>query len=222
MSCAALMTPMVRARRCAAGRHPSAAPGTRYNRAMTQPGSHRVTQLVRRLGAGDSGVAEELLPLVYDELRAVANGLFARQPEGHTLQPTALVHEAWLKLAGNSKALEGRSHFFSVAAKAMRQVLTDHARARRTERRGNALRKVTFDDDLVGNQRDCDLVDFDDALTRLGAANERHARVVELRLFAGLSLPEIATVLGVTPRTIQLDWRAARAYLGHVLEDRES
>jgi RNA polymerase sigma factor (TIGR02999 family) len=177
-----------------------------------------VTQLIRRLGDGDAAVAEELLPLVYDELRAVANRLFVRQPQGHTLQPTALVHEAWLKLAGGEQEWETRSHFFSVAARAMRQVLTDHARARRTDRRGKGWQKVTFDDAVVGKQQDYDLVDIDDALKRLSQANERHGRVVELRLFAGLSLPEIAGVLGVTPRTIQLDWRSARAYLGHILE----
>lgn len=174
--------------------------------------------LVQRLGDGDGAVAEELLPLIYDELRAIANRLFARQPEGHTLQPTAVVHEAWLKLAGGQQNWEGRSHFFSVAARAMRQVLTDHARARRTDRRGRGWHRVTFDDRLAGKP-DYDLVDVDAALQRLAQANERHARVVELRLFAGLSCEEIAGVLGVTSRTIRLDWRAASAWLRHILED---
>ena len=147
----------------------------------------------------------------------MADALFARQPKGHTLQPTAVVHEAWLKLAGREQGWEGRSHFFSVAARAMRQVLTDYARARRTDRRGKGWQKVTFDDHLASGRPDCDLVDLDDALQQLAQANERHARVVELRLFAGLSLPEIAAVIGVTARTIQMDWRSARAYLGHVL-----
>lgn len=181
---------------------------------------HRVTKLIQRLNDGDSAVAEELLPLVYDELRDVAKRLFARQHKGQTLQPTALVHEAWLKLAGHQKGWETRGHFFSVAARAMRQVLTDHARARRTDRRGDGWRKVTFDDQLVAMQADYDLVDVDEALQLLAAANERHARVVELRLFAGLSLAEIAGVLGLTPRTIQMDWRSARAYLGYVLTNR--
>jgi RNA polymerase sigma factor (TIGR02999 family) len=191
---------------------------------LAQPEPHRVTQLILRLGDGDPAVAEELLPLVYDELRGVAQRLFTREPHGHTLQPTALVHEAWLKLAGGDQAWETRSHFFSVAARAMRQVLTDHARARRADKRGGGRgggegwQKVTFDDNVVGKQQTYDLVDIDDALKRLGQANERHARVVELKLFAGLSLPEIAKMLNVTPRTIQLDWRSARAYLGHILE----
>ncbi len=189
---------------------------------MEEPPPQRVTQLVRRLGDGDAAVAEELLPLVYEELRAIANGLFARQPDGHTLQPTALVHEAWLKLAGSDQGWETRSHFFSVAARAMRQVLTDSARARRTDRRGKGWKKVTFGDHLALEQPDYDLVDMDDALQRLSQAYERHDRVVELRLFAGLTVDEVASLLGVTPRTIKLDWRSARAWLRHALEGPKS
>lgn len=189
---------------------------------MSQTVPQRVTELLRRLSDGDAAVAEELLPLVYDELRAVATRLFLRKHEGQTLQPTALVHEAWIKLAGHRQAWETRGHFFSVAARAMRQVLTDHARARRTDRRGKGWQKVTLDTELVAKQQDYDLLDVDEALRLLAEANERHARVVELRLFAGLSLPEIAGVLDVTPRTVQLDWRSARAYLSHVLTDAEA
>lgn len=188
---------------------------------MSEPDADRVSELVRRLGRGEGAVADELLPLVYEELRGVAHALFLRQPESHTLQPTAVVHEAWLKMAGNARGLEGRSHFFAVAARAMRQVLTDHARARRTHRRGRGWRRVTLDGDVAAGPRDCDLTDLDDALRRLQQANERHARVVELRLLAGLSHAEIAEVLGVTPRTVQMDWRAASAFLRHVLEDPE-
>lgn len=186
---------------------------------MPDPASNRVTKLLKRLDTGEASVAEELLPLVYDELRGIANRLFAGQARGHTLQPTALVHEAWLKLAGHEQVWETRGHFFSVAARAMRQVLTDHARALRTERRGKAWRRVTLDDQQLGQERSYDLVDIDDALQGLATANERHGRVVELKLFAGLSLPEIAAVLNVTPRTVQLDWRSARAYLSHVLDE---
>jgi RNA polymerase sigma factor (TIGR02999 family) len=178
-----------------------------------------VTQLIRRLGDGDPAVGEELLPLVYEELRTVAGALFAAQPKGHTLQPTALVHEAWIKLAGSHQGLEGRSHFFSIAARAMRQVLCDSARARRADRRGKGWRKVTFAEGLMGKEQDFDLVDMDEALQRLAAANERHARVVELRWFAGLTFAEVASVLGVTERTCQMDWRSARAFLSHVLAD---
>lgn len=177
-----------------------------------------MTELVRRLGSGGRQVAEELLPLIYDELRAMANAQFARQPGGHTLQPTAVVHEAWLKLAGSDREWEGRSHFFSVAARAMRQVLTDYARARRADRRGRGWQRVTFDEALGGREPDYDLVDMDAVLRRLAEANERHARVAELRLFAGLTVDEVAGLLGVTSRTIKLDWRSARAWLRHALD----
>lgn len=185
---------------------------------MSEPDPHRVTELVRRLGDGDAAIAEELLPLVYDELRGIAKALFARQPDGHTLQPTALVHEAWLKLAAGEQRWETRSHFFSVAARAMRQVLTDSARARRTDRRGKGWQKVTFADQVGKPNQGFDLVDVDDVLQRLAAANARHARVVELRLFGGLTIDEVAAVLGLTSRTIDLDWRSARAWLSHALE----
>ena len=184
---------------------------------MPEPAAQRVTELVRQLGSGDAAIAEELLPLVYDQLRAIAGGIFARQPEGHTLQPTALVHEAWLKLGNRDEGWETRSHFFAVAARAMRQVLTDHARARRADKRGKGAQKVTFDEQLGTEPQDHDLVDLSDALERLAEANERHAKVVELRLFAGLTVDEVANLLGVTSRTIKLDWRAARAWLQHAL-----
>jgi RNA polymerase sigma factor (TIGR02999 family) len=185
---------------------------------MTEPPSGRVTELVHRLGEGDSGVAEELLPLVYDQLRDIAHALFARQDKGHTLQPTAVVHEAWVKLAGYDARWEGRSHFFAVAARAMRQVLTDYARARRTDRRGNGWQRITLDGQISAEPRDYGLIDMDDALQRLARINERYARVVELRLFAGLTVDEVSSVLGLTPRTVKLDWRAARSWLRHVLE----
>jgi RNA polymerase sigma-70 factor (ECF subfamily) len=185
---------------------------------MTRPTTRRVTELVRRLGDGDPAIADELLPLVYDELRGIAAALFARQRQGHTLQPTAVVHEAWLKLAGRRQGWDGRSHFFVVAARAMRQVLTDSARARGTDRRGRGWNRLTFQDQLHSEPQDYDLLDLDAALQRLAQANERHARVVELRLFAGLTVDEVADALGVTPRTIKLDWRAARAWLRHALD----
>lgn len=189
---------------------------------MSAPDSHRVTRLVRRLGDGDADVAEELLPLVYDELRGVAHRLFAGRSGGHTLQPTAVVHEAWLKLAGGARGLRSRAHFFAVAARAMRQVLCDAARARRADRRGAGWRHVTLHDqaEVGANGATYDLVDLDDALQRLALANDRHARVVELRCFAGMTFAEIADTLGLTERTIQMDWRAARAFLHHVLGDR--
>jgi RNA polymerase sigma factor (TIGR02999 family) len=185
---------------------------------MAQPDIHHVTHLVRRLGDGDAEVASELLPLVYEELRGIANGLFARQPQGHTLQPTAVVHEAWIKIGTPGQGWEARSHFFAVAARAMRQVLTDYARASRADKRGQGWRRVTLDENIGSTSDECSLVDLDDALQRLAETNERHARVVELRLFGGMTVDEVAAELGVTSRTIQLDWRSARAWLRHVLD----
>lgn len=187
----------------------------------------RVTELVRRLGDGEAAVADELLALVYEELRVVAQGLFRRQPTNHTLQPTALVHEAWIKLASAGQAWETRCHFFAVAAKAMRQVLTDAARARRAGKRDQGGARVTFtdelgNDNLSGNQSGCDLLDFEEALQSLAEANERYAKVVELRLLGGLTIDEIAATLDLHPRTIKLDWRAARAWLHLALSPPES
>ncbi|MFO1077285.1 MAG: sigma-70 family RNA polymerase sigma factor [Planctomycetota bacterium] len=184
---------------------------------LPEPAARRVTELVRQLGGGDPAIAQELLPLVYDQLRAIAGGIFARQPGGHTLQPTALVHEAWLKLGNSEEGWQTRNHFFAVAARAMRQVLTDHARARRADKRGKGVQKVTFDDQLGAASHDYDLIDVSEAIERLATANERHARVVELRLFAGLTVDEVADVLDLTPRTVKLDWRSARAWLQHAL-----
>lgn len=192
--------------------------GQGYTGPVASSEPQRVTELVRRLGHGDAAVAEELLPLVYDELRDIANALFSRQPKGHTLQPTALVHEAWLKLAGREGPLDTRSHFLAVAARAMRQVLTDSARARSADKRNRGGHRITFADQIGAVDRGYDIVEVDDALRELAEANERHAKVVELRWFAGLTIDEVAAVLGLTPRTIQLDWRAARAWLRQALE----
>ncbi len=192
-----------------------------YTRVVTSPDPDRVTLLVRRLGDGDPAVNEELLPLVYDELRGIANKLFAGQPKGHTLQPTALVHEAWLKLADGAGAWETRGHFLAVAARAMRQVLMDSARARRADKRGQGMQRITFIDQAVTEDAGYDLVDVDDALRDLAKANERYAKVVELRWFGGLTVDEVATLLGLTSRTVHLDWRAARAWLRQALEGRE-
>lgn len=194
----------------------------RYAASVASSDPHRVTELVSRLGEGDAEIADELLPLVYDELRDIANALFSRQPQGHTLQPTALVHEAWLKLAGHEGPLDTKSHFFAVAARAMRQVLTDSARARRANKRNRGQHRITFVDQVGAEDKGYDLVDVDDALRELAEAHERLAKVVELRWFAGLTIDEVAAVLGLTPRTIQLDWRAARAWLRQALEGPEA
>ncbi len=160
--------------------------------------------------------AEELFPRLYGELREIADRLLRIEAVGHTLQPTALVHEAWFKLAGpNAPRPVDRVHFLAIAARAMRQILVDHARRRLTLKRGGgeAIELAIADDRLGFAVPLDDLIAVDDALTRLAARSERLARVVELRFFAGLSEDETARSLGVTTRTVQRDWAKARAWL---------
>ena len=150
---------------------------------------------------------------IRDRLRGLAGAIFASQGQGHTLQPTALVNEAWLKLA-RQPDYEHREHFLAIAAKAMRQVLADHARAARAEKRGGERRRVTLDEERDGSPpTELDLVALDDALERLRAVNESYHEVFELRYLAGLDSNQTAHRLGVTPRTVQLRWRAVRAFL---------
>lgn len=174
----------------------------------------QITALLEKLEAGDPHAADQLLPQVYEQLHGLAAAIFRGRGQGHTLQPTAIVHEAWMKLAGG-RSWENRRHFFAVAGKAMRQVLSDHARAARTQKRGDAMRRVTLFEEEVdaGGAEGLDLLALDDALGKLGRANERYVRVFELHYLGGLSTAEVAEELGVTQRTVQLDWRAARALL---------
>jgi RNA polymerase sigma factor (TIGR02999 family) len=158
---------------------------------------------------------ERWFEVAYDELRELASRLLERERPDHTLQATALVHEAWLRLAGSRGiALDGRERFLAAAATAMRHVLVNHALARRTQKRGGARLRVRLDGDLLEAQtRGIDLVGLDVALTRLARLDPQAARVVELRFFARLSEDEIATVLGTSARTVRRDWSAAKAYL---------
>jgi RNA polymerase sigma factor (TIGR02999 family) len=159
--------------------------------------------------------AEELFPRLYAELREIAGRLLRGEVVGHTLQPTALVHEAWFKLAGpNAPRPVDREHFLALSARAMRQVLVDHARRRRALKRGGAVVDLTNADDRLGFAIPLDdLIAVDAGLTRLAGHSERLARVVELRFFAGLSEEETARAIGVTTRTVQRDWAKARAWL---------
>lgn len=177
------------------------------------------TRLLLNLGNGDVAAAAQLLPMVYDELRAVAGRYFRRQGSDHTLQPTALVHEAFLRLVDQTQARwKDRAHFFAVAAKAMRQILVSHARARGAEKRGGGRAKIAFTDALTpANAAEFDPLALDEALTRLADLDERKARVVELRFFSGLTNEEVAEVLGVSLTTIESDWRMARAWLSRML-----
>lgn len=180
-----------------------------------------ITRLLRDIGDGRPQATEALLPLVYRELRGLAGSMFRDEREGHTLQPTALVHEAWMKLGGHLERLDDRRHFFVVAAKAMRQVLADHARARGRVKRSASGRRVTLDGELGAGPTDgFDLVDLDDTLSRLAELNARHAEVVELRVLGGLTIAETAAVLGVSHGTVEADWFTARAWLRKALERR--
>ncbi|MGD8329210.1 MAG: sigma-70 family RNA polymerase sigma factor [Acidobacteriota bacterium] len=174
-----------------------------------------ITRLLSDLSSGDQRAADRLAPTLYRELRAIAGRVFRAQPAGHTLQPTALVHEVWFRLADQPGMPEtGRTHFLNLAAQAMRQILTDHARRRRAARRGGEWQRVSLGHvEYESSTREVDVVDLDDALSALGEIDERQARVVEMRFLAGMTIEETAEALGVSPRTVQLDWRMARAWL---------
>ena len=180
---------------------------------MDEPGE--VTRLLHELSAGREGAIDDLMPLVYDELRRIASRHMRREGEGHTLQPTALVHEAYLKLVDQTRAeWEGRTHFLCVASSAMRRILVDHARGRLRKKRGAAVQRVDLDDVLERSAAtDTDVLELHEALERLSALDERQARVVELRCFGGLSVEEVAEVLGVSRRTVDGLWRHAKAWL---------
>ncbi len=175
--------------------------------------------------ASVEGLASKLFPLVYDQLKAVAESYFRRQPADHTLQPTAVVHEAYLRLVDQPHAKwNSRAHFLAVAAKAMRHILIDHARRRQAARRGGDCEQRTLMESLTpAPESAVDLLVLDEALTRLGQLSERMARVVELRYFGGLTVEEVARVIGVSKRTIEGDWETARVWLARELgEDHTS
>ncbi len=184
---------------------------------MQQP---TVTQLLAELTGGNEDVVNALLPMVYDELHRVAENQLHRERQDHTLNATALVHEAYLKLVDQSRvSWQNRAHFLGVAALAMRRILINYAQQRRALKRGGDLIATTFDDELVPRETRADqLLDLDEALNRLKALSERQAAVVEYRFFGGLTHQEVAEVLGVSVPTVRRDWRLARAWLSRELE----
>jgi len=175
----------------------------------------QVTQLVQQLEGGDPAVVDQLLPLVYDSLRARAESLLRREGAGHTLQATAMVHEVYLKLVDQDRVQwKGRAHFVAVASQAMRRVLVDHARAKKAGKRGGGRLKVTLDENLaLSVERDEDVLALNEALEKLQRLDERQARMVELRFFGGLKVKEVAEVLSVSTRTVESDWTMVRAWL---------
>lgn len=174
-----------------------------------------ITTQLRAWQAGDPSARERLFPLVYDELRLIAHRQLQRERPGHTLDTTALVHEAYLRLAGStSQDFSDRAHFFAMAATAMRRILVDYARRYRTEKRGAAPRRVSLTDTmLVAEERADTLLAVDEALIELARIDSRLSRVVECRFFAGLTEEETAETLGVTSRTVRRDWTKAKGWL---------
>ncbi len=187
----------------------------------SSPAPGDVTSLLLDWNRGRAEALEELMPVVYEELRRLAKAHLGRERRDHTLQPTDLVHEAYLKLVDQRHVdWKNRAHFFAVAARLMRRVLVDHARARLAQKRGGGAVRVAFDETLVLGTEAADvlLLALDDALTELGALDVRQARTVELRYFAGLTVDEAAEALGVSGMTVKRDWTVARAWLKLRLE----
>ena len=178
--------------------------------------SHDVTELLIEWSKGSPDAQEELLPLVYRELQKIAHRYLGREPVSNTLQTTALVHEAYLKLIDQTRVQwQNRAHFFAVAAQAMRRILVDHARKRLAEKRGGGGEKVELDEGLidVSDEKASNLIELDAALKRLAEIDEQKSRLVELRYFGGLSIEETAEVLSISVATVNRHWRLAKAWL---------
>lgn len=179
-----------------------------------------LTALLEEIGAGSSEGWEKLLPVIYDHLRGLASRIAGPQGESATLSPTALVNEAWARIANQDNIeFSNRQHFFAVAALTMRQILVDQARRKRAQKRGGDLGRVTLSG-LPGRSVNLDLIDLDEALRELEKLSPRQARVVELRFFGGLTVSEVADCLGKSIATVEADWRTARAWLGSNLHPR--
>jgi len=185
--------------------------------------SHRVTELLVAWSKGDERALDALTPLIYDELRRLARSYMRQERAGHTLQSTALVHEAFLRLVDQRVQWNSRAHFFGIAAQMMRRILVDHAKAQSTAKRGAGAVLIELEEGLAtAPNRDVDLLALDEALERLTKVDPQRSRIVELRFFAGLSNEESAEVLGVSPATIQRQWAGARAWLFHELSTAEA
>ncbi len=182
-----------------------------------------ITLILEAAKNGDREAAEKLLPLTYEELRRIAGRMMAGERAGHTLQPTALIHEAYLRLAGpegEQPDWECRAHFFTAAAEAMRWILIDHARRKLAIKRGGDQVRTTLDDAKFETEHPPEeLIAVDEAVKKLEAENPKAAEVVKLRYFAGMTVPEAATVLGISPRTIDRTWQGAKAWLFRELSD---
>jgi RNA polymerase sigma factor (TIGR02999 family) len=184
-------------------------------RIVMERGDH-ITQLLQSWSQGDRGAMEQLMPLVFEELHRVAQCYMSGERPGHTLQTTALVNETYLRLVSSEGAnWEGRTHFFGVCAQMMRRILVDWTRSRQALKRGGEARALDLDSEALAmiHQPGTDLVALDDALSALSAIDARKGRVVELRFFGGLSVKETAEILGISPETVQRDWKMAKSWL---------
>jgi len=179
---------------------------------MSDPGE--VTRLLGEIGSGRKDAMNQLLPLVYDELHRLARSYFRRERGEHTLQPTALVHEAYIRMVDQKAPMQTRGHFLAVAATQMRRILLDYARKHHAERRGGGGQKVLLEDTMaIAEQVPLDMIGLDSALNQLSMLDPEQARLVELRFFGGLSVEETADVMGVSPATVKRSWSSARAFL---------
>jgi len=184
-----------------------------------EPSGHEVTQLLKAWSAGEATALGKIMPLVYQGLNGMARRYMAHQRPGHTLQPTALVHEAYVRLVDSAQvSFENRAQFFALCAQVMRRILVDWARSRQAEKHGGEVPPVQLEEGLVaGEEPGLDLVALDDALEALTAEDARQGQVVELRFFGGLSIEETAAALKVSPKTVKRDWNLAKGWLRHEL-----
>jgi RNA polymerase sigma factor (TIGR02999 family) len=180
--------------------------------------SQPVTELLLKWRAGDPKALEALVPLIYEQLRDIAHHCLQRERSGHTLQSTALVHEAYLRMVHQAPPdIQNRSHFAAVAARLMRQILVDHARARRAAKRGGDLRVELEEARVIPQKQGADVLALDDALNALAVIDEQQSRIVELRYFGGLTIEETASVLGNSPATVKREWNVAKAWLSRAI-----
>jgi len=181
---------------------------------LTPVASEQITAILATLRSGDQEALKSLIPLVYDELRRLAQYHLKRERPDHTLQSTALVNEAYMRLAGQDLRIQSRAHFFAIASQLMRQVLVDYARRHRAGKRGAGACMLALDDQIALPQmRSVDVVALDEALNGLARLDQQQSRIVELRFFGGLSIDETSAVLGVSPATVKRDWATARVWL---------
>lgn len=182
---------------------------------MVNAAPQQVTKLLKRWSSGNESAFDDLMPIVYDELRRMAKGYMNRQDSGHTLQTTELIHEAYLKLAGSeARDLKNRAHFFGVAAKAMRHILVDYARSKSSEKRGGDRQRISMvENQFVSDEKSDEIVALDEAMSKLDELDERKSKVVEMKFFGGLTVEEISKVLKVSAMTVKRDWSFAKTWL---------